>query len=139
MSDNIFVDTNILVYSRDSSEPEKQPVALEALKGIWQARTGRISTQVCSEYYVTVTGKLHPGLPPEQAWQALESLLAWEPIPIDFKILRKARECEMEYQLSWWDSLIISAAFYTDCKAILTEDLSDGQTYFGIAVENPFL
>ncbi len=112
---------------------------MEALKGIWQARTGRISTQVCSEYYVTVTGKLHPGLPPEQAWQDLESLLAWEPIPIDFKILRKTRECEMEYQLSWWDSLIISAAFYTDCKAILTEDLSDGQSYFGIAVENPFL
>jgi predicted nucleic acid-binding protein len=32
MSDNIFVDTNVLVYSRDASEPQKQPLAIRWMK-----------------------------------------------------------------------------------------------------------
>ncbi len=40
--------------------------------------------------------------------------------------------------LSWWDSLIVAAAEAAACARILSEDLSDGASYFGITVENPF-
>ena len=83
MSDNIFVDTNILVYSRDSSEAAKQARASEVLSALWKTETGRISVQVCNEYYVTVTQRLDPGLSENEAWTDIEALLAWQPLPLD--------------------------------------------------------
>jgi predicted nucleic acid-binding protein len=139
MSDNIFVDTNILVYSRDLSEPVKQALAMERLTNLWQTGIGKISTQVCSEYYTTVTQKLKPGLSKDDAWKDLEALFSWEPLAVDKKVLVKAKACQLQYQLSWWDSLIVSAAYYCNCKTLLSEDLNDSQKYFDIVVENPFL
>jgi len=46
MSVNCFVDTNVLVYSRDALEPEKQLQARQWLTQLWQQESGRISAQV---------------------------------------------------------------------------------------------
>ena len=61
MQDRVFVDTKILVYARDSSDPVKQKISSERIRRLWEDRTGRISIQVSNEYYVTVTRKLNPG------------------------------------------------------------------------------
>jgi len=45
MSVKFFVDTNILVYARDSSEKEKQPKAAQLLKALWKNESGKISVQ----------------------------------------------------------------------------------------------
>ena len=79
MSENSFVDTNVLVYSRDLSEPEKQPQALAWMNHLWSTRTGRTGFQVLQEFYVTVTQKLVPGLDQETAREDVRSLLAWGP------------------------------------------------------------
>ena len=65
MSDRFFVDTHLLVYSRDASEPEKQPQAMKWMIRLWSDQSGRLSFQVLQEYYLTVTHKLTPGLPTE--------------------------------------------------------------------------
>lgn len=46
MTAPVFVDTNILVYARDAGEPSKQPRAMEVLRLLWEARSGRVSIQV---------------------------------------------------------------------------------------------
>ena len=46
MSVKVFVDTNVLVYSRDASEPEKQRQAMVWMKHLWASRTGQLSFQV---------------------------------------------------------------------------------------------
>jgi len=46
MSARRFVDTNILLYAKDASEPEKQPVAEALMRELWQSRSGRISVRV---------------------------------------------------------------------------------------------
>ncbi len=137
MSNRFFVDTNILVYARDAAFPEKQLRAHEVLSRLWRDRSGRLSVQVCNEYYVRVTRKLKPGLIPETAWNDLEALRAWEPVQLDFEILRKARETELRYGLSWWDALIVASAIRVECAQILSEDLAAGQEYFGVRVVNP--
>ena len=81
MNDNIFVDTNILLYARDASETEKQKIAAEKLDRLWDQQNGRLSTQVLNEYFVKVTRKLKPGLSPEEAWDDVEALNAWDPLP----------------------------------------------------------
>lgn len=138
MSDNVFVDTNILLYSRDASEPKKQALASARLDDLWENRSGRLSSQVLSEYFINVTCKLDPGLSPEEAWDDIEALSVWNPLPLDMRVLTRAFAVQRRYQLSWWDSLIVAAAEISGCTKILSEDLSDGASYFGIVVENPF-
>jgi len=138
MSVRLFVDTNILLYSRDASEPEKQPIAEALIRKLWETRHGCISTQVLNEYYVNVTQKLKPGLSPSAAWSDLKALQAWEPIPIDFNLQVRGYGIQTRYRLSWWDSLIVAAAAVSGCEAILTEDLSSEQTYEGVSIINPF-
>ncbi len=139
MTDKVFVDTNILVYSRDAAFPEKRRICRELLIDLWKNRTGRLSVQVCSEYFVTVTRKLKPGLDEPTAWDDIETYSAWNPEPLEYKTLQKAHEAQVRYQLSWWDSLIIASAFFTECGTIVSEDLNHGQEYFGIRVVNPFV
>ncbi len=79
MTAKVFVDTNVLVYARDSSEPDKQPAA-GWMRHLWETRSGCLSMQVLQEFYTTVTRKLEPGLSPAAARLEVESLLAWEPL-----------------------------------------------------------
>jgi predicted nucleic acid-binding protein len=67
MTARVFVDSNVLVYERDSSEPDKQPLAEAWVRRLWEERTGRISFQVLQEFYVNVTTKRKPGLSPDEA------------------------------------------------------------------------
>lgn len=134
----VFVDSNVLVYHRDQSEPEKQPRAREWLEVLWESRRGRVSAQVLEEFYVTVTGKLDPGLPVREARSDVRALSAWNPLAIDPSLLPAAWEIEDRYGFSFRDALILAAARRMDCGYLLTEDLQDGQEMEGIEVVNPF-
>lgn len=134
----VFVDTNVFVYARDKSEPRKQRQAAALLGELWRGQLGRTSTQVLSEYYVSVTRKLKPGLPDDEAWDDIELLLRWNPQAIDRAVLTAAREIERRYRLSWWDSTIVAAAQLQDCAILLSEDLQDGADIGGVTVRNPF-
>ena len=138
MSAPIFVDTNILIYARDLSDPDKQSRAHQVLSYLWKSHLGRISYQVLNEYYVTVTRKLKPGLDQGVARQDIDDLLQWGPIGYTPTSLRKAWEIESRYKLSWWDSLILSSAFETGADTVYSEDMHHGLLVFGMRVINPF-
>lgn len=139
MSAEVFVDTNVLVYARDSGESAKHPCAMRWLRELWTTRRGRVSTQVLNEYFVTVTQKLKPGLPCQAAWIDVEDLFAWKPVPTDVAVLKKTRALHDKHRLSWWDAQIVAAARLGGCRFLLTEDLQDGQDIEGIRIINPFL
>lgn len=138
MSAPVFVDTNVFVYARDASEPSKQPQAVRWLEELWRIRSGRTSIQVLQEYYVTVTGKLDPGLDPTDARADVRALTAWEPLPTDAPLLDDAWELQDRHSLSFWDALVVAAARRLECRHLLTEDLQDGQSLDGVTVVNPF-
>ena len=138
MTAPVFVDTNVFVYARDASESLKQPQAAQWLDHLWREQLGRTSTQVLSEYYVTVTRTLDPGLDPDDAWDDVETLFTWRPIATDVALLKRGREIEQRYRLSGWDSLLIGAAQFQGCALLLTEDLQDGAVYGGVSVRSPF-
>ena len=134
----VFVDTNVLVYARDSTVPAKQRLAADWLRHLWRERSGRISVQVLSEYYVTVTRKLRPGLSARVAWEDIEQLFTWTPQPIDAPLLERARALELRQPLNWWDAMIVAAAEAQGCNTLLSEDLQDGASYGQVTVRNPF-
>lgn len=139
MAANYFVDTNILVYSRDASEPEKQIKSKQWLTQLWRQETGRISAQIMNEYYVTVTQKLKPGLSREQARSDLRALAVWQPLEISAQLIESAWEVQDQYGYSWWDSLVIASALFLDCQYLLSEDMQHDQSFGRIKIINPFI
>jgi len=139
MSANCFVDTNILVYSRDSSEPDKQIQAKQWLTHLWQQESGRISAQIMNEYYVTVTQKLKPGLSKEQARSDLRALAVWQPLEISTQLIESAWEVQDQFTYSWWDSLVIASALFLDCQYLLSEDMQHNQQLGKLTIINPFI
>ncbi len=134
----VFVDTNVLVYARDSTGPAKQERALAWLNRLWETQRGRLSFQVLHEFYVTVTRKLTPGLPFDAARSDVRDLLAWRPVALDGATLEEAWVMQDQFELSFWDALILAAARIARCDVLLTEDLQDGQVFAGVRVIDPF-
>lgn len=134
----VFVDTNVLVYARDASEPEKQPQAAAWIDHLWRTRTARLSFQVLQEYYAATTRKLKPGLTPEQARADVRDLLAWRPVSAGTDLLEAGWSVEDRFGLSCWDALIVAAARIAGCEYLLTEDLQHGAELEGLQVVSPF-
>jgi predicted nucleic acid-binding protein len=134
----VFVDTNVLVYLRDSTEPDKQRRAAEWLGHLWESGSGRLSLQVLQEYYVTMTRKLEPGLPEEEARDDVATLGTWSPLVPDMELMESAWAEQDRYGFTFWDALIVAAARRLGCAVLLTEDLQDGQDLGGMVVRNPF-
>lgn len=138
MTAAVFVDTNVFIYARDSREAPKQRVAATWIQHLWQEQAGRTSVQVLAEYYVNVTRRLPLRLSPDEAWDEVQALLAWNPQAVDRRVLEAAHEIERRYRLQWWDSQVVAAAQVQGCTLLLTEDLQDGATYGGVNVRSPF-
>jgi len=138
MTAAVFVDTNVLVYTRDASEPAKHARAVAWLDLLWQERSGRVSMQVLCEYYATLTRKREPRVAHAEAWDAVSALLAWRPQATDETVLQRGRAVEQRYRLNWWDCLIVAAAQLQGCALLLSEDLQDGAVYGGVTVRSPF-
>jgi predicted nucleic acid-binding protein len=134
----VFVDTNLLVYARDTSDPMKHARAAEWMRHLWETGDGRLSIQVLQEYYVTVTRKLRPGLSKDAARADVQDLSAWRPAAIDVESLEVAWSIDDRFGLSFWDSLIVAAAHVAGCEVILTEDLQHGMDLDGVRVVDPF-
>jgi len=138
MSDVAFVDTNLLVYARDASEIEKQPVAAAWMHRLWQERRGRLSVQVLQEYYVVVTQKLKPGLARDSVHADIRFLQAWDPVVTDAALLEAAWLIEQRHAIAFWHALIVAAAHRTGARYLLSEDMQDGQVIGETTIINPF-
>ena len=138
MSATVFVDTNVLVYARDRTEPERHLRALEWMATLWQTRSGRLSYQVLHEYYVTVTQKLDPPRAVSDARADVASFISWRPTAVELPVIDRAWAIQDRYRFSWWDSLILGAASHAGCTHVLTDDLQDGQEVEAMTVISPF-
>lgn len=139
MIGRVFVDTNVLVYARDTTDAEKHDRALRWMAVLWAERAGTLSWQVLHEYYVTVTRKLRPGREVGAAREDVASLVAWNPVALDLTTVDAAWSFQERFDLSWWDALIVAATRVGGSTYLLTEDLQDGQVFDGVRVVSPFV
>ena len=136
---NQFVDTNILVYAYDRSAGTKHAIAVKLIEQCWEHGTGRISLQVLQEFYVSVTRKIAKPLEPQTAKHIIADLANWRLHAPGARDLLQVIDIQQEYQLSFWDALIVQSAQRLGCKQLLSEDLNHGQSYSEVQVVNPFL
>jgi predicted nucleic acid-binding protein len=138
MTAPVFVDTNVLVYSRDARDAAKHERAREWVEFLWDTKRGRVSRQVLHEYYVTVTRKLQPGLEAAEARTDVRSLFHWLNAVDPTVMIESAWAFQDRCSLSFWDALILGAAQSMGCAFLLSEELPAGQELEGIRVVSPF-
>lgn len=134
----VFVDTNILVYCYDRSNPAKQRQAIETVDQIARSRAGAISTQVLGEFYNVVTRKLPKPLSAEDAWERLNHYAsAWTVYDLTPQVVLEAVRGVRERALSYWDAQIWAVARLHQIPVVLSEDFQDGSLLEGVRFLNP--
>jgi len=131
----VFLDTNILAYQFDASEPRKQQLTRSLLSS--SPHTFVISTQVLVELFVVITRKLRPVVSHDDAVRVLASLTRLHVAPADAQLVVQAARTAGRYQLSVWDAMIVEAAADSGCEEIWTEDLQAGSRLRGLLVTDP--
>jgi predicted nucleic acid-binding protein len=132
-----FIDTNVLLYaiSRDPEEQDKAKRANEILTD----RDLAVSVQVLQEFYVQATRKSRPDpITHEQAVDLVESFMRFPVAPITAELMLAAFVTCRRFRMSYWDAAVLEASRALGCDVVLSEDLSDGEDYAGVRVENPF-
>lgn len=138
MKDKYFIDTNILVYANDRTEKGKYERAKQILFNGIANEDIAISTQVLSEFYVTVTKKIKVKLPANTAKKEILLLKVIEIVEIDFNLIIQAINISDKNKLTYWDSLIIAAAQEARCNIVYSEDFNPDQTIGSVTIKNPF-
>jgi predicted nucleic acid-binding protein len=139
MSDRTFIDTNVILYSKDARDTHKQSIADELVARGIREGTMVVSAQVLNEFYVNATQKLDPGMNREDARTVCRSLSAVSCEPVTDETIAKAWSVQDRFGLSWWDSLIVASALLAGCSRLVTEDLQDALQIDGLKVVNPFV
>jgi predicted nucleic acid-binding protein len=132
-----FVDTNVLLYaiSTDPDERGKADLANE----VFRAGDVAFSVQVLQEFYVQATrGSRADALSHDHAVRLVESFLRFPVAQVTTGIMLAAVATRERFRISFWDAAILEAGRSLGCEVVLSEDLSHGQEYGGIRVEDPF-
>lgn len=137
MTGKYFLDTNFLVYCFSEDELQKRETCLALLQQGKQKAAFVLSTQVLNEFAAVMLKKYK--LPANQVKGIIDNLTLFEVVPVDATLIKEAIGIYSSHQLSFWDSLIISAAKTAHCHTLLTEDLHHGAKLEGLHIENPFI
>jgi predicted nucleic acid-binding protein len=130
------LDTNLLVYSVDSSAGSRHLAAIAIVDRATECDC-YLTLQALSEFYVVVTRK---GMvrPVDAAAQAEDWLSAFRCVAASPAAVRTALSDATAGRASYWDALLIATAREAGCAVLLTEDLGDGINFSGLRVHNPF-
>ena len=137
MTAEVFIDSNILLYSCSSS-PEDVAKQKVAEKLVLDLKFG-LSSQVLQEFVSNALKKKNLCISEPQIDATLEMATLVPVQPVTLELICSAVELRRRMSISHWDSTIIAAAIELGCHRIYSEDLNHGQKYDGVEVINPFL
>lgn len=133
--DQIFVDTNILVYAHDLDAGGKHDMAAKRVSELWNRELlPSLSVQVLQEFYYNLVKKRVP-LPTARA--AVLDYMEWDVIENDRSLLVEGIAVQERWKSSFWDALILAAARRAKATVLWSEDFNAGQDFDGIVVVNP--
>ncbi len=138
MSRSAFLDTNVLVYAFDETEPTKRAIARGILRD--GAAGGLVlSTQVLGEFCSCAMRKFRPVMRAEEIARLVREFAALPLVEVDVPVILEAVSRAAADRISFWDAIHVEAARRAGCERLLTEDLQHGRVHGGVRIENPFL
>jgi predicted nucleic acid-binding protein len=134
-SERTFIDTNVLVYVEARDLPTKQQAAIRALKLLYEAGTGVLSTQVLQEYCNVALKKLN--LSPDHVREQLALFEQFEVVQVTPTIIRLGVDLHQVRKLSFYDAIIVASAQVSGCTRLFSEDMNWGEQIGGLKIVNP--
>lgn len=132
----VSIDTNVLIYSIDSSDAAKQEIADGIVERLIAAR-GCMPLQCLSEFYALTTRKRL--ITPHQAERVVERMLmSLVIVSAEALDVVEAMHLQQQHGMQYFDALLIATARRVGCTRFLTEDMQHGRSFGGITVDNPF-
>ena len=132
----LALDTNILVYAEGVNGVPRQRAAVDIIAKLPRASIF-IPVQVLGELFRVLTSK--SPLSPKAAQVRLAGWQASFPlVETSTSVISSAIELAVQHRLRIWDAVILAAAAEADCRLLLSKDLSDGFSWHGVTVVNPF-
>jgi len=138
MNAEVFSDTNVFLYAL-SDRPEELTKAERARQLLMNENWGW-SVQVAGEFYhVATSAKRQFRLTHSSAMDYITTWLSFPTASLHPSTVRQALKLRERFQVSYWDAVIIAAAYELGCATVYSEDFSHGQDYDGVRIVNPFL
>ncbi len=143
MNENeVFFDTNIIVYAYDVSDEEKKSACKKLLSAVFGAQSiGVVSNQILAEVFYVLTTRIAKPLNAATAKAIILTFLKsdnWLKINYNEKTLEKAIETIVNIKLDLWDALIAETMKENGINKIITENEKDFRKIPGIKIINPF-
>ena len=130
-----FLDTNILIYQMDNRDVVKQKKCRELVRALVLRHEAVISTQILQEFYVACTAKLK--VKPILVKGMIHGFQNMEVVTVGADLINEAIDTSIQYQISFWDSLVVVSAESAKCQYLITEDLNEGQVIRNVKIQNP--
>lgn len=132
-----FFDTNVLVYAATEQDIRKRDIARELIRhAIEVNHDGCISTQILQEFCNAMYKKT--SRTKEQIDLMINYFRELLAADVTIDLVRRAMVIKDEYDIQFYDALIVATASKLGCREIVSEDLNEGQLYCGMAIVNPF-
>jgi len=140
MNDRYFLGTNIIIYSFDSGEKQKQKIAQKLISNGLKHNHTSISYQVVQEFINVATRKFIQPLSHNDCKLYIDNVLSllWEVYP-NQNLFHEALGIAEKWKYSFYDSLIIASALEASCNILYSDDLQHKQKIYSLQIINPFI
>lgn len=137
MRDRVFIDSNIFLYAFNDSDLQKHKIATSVIMS--SSYDSVISVQVINEVSNNMLKKLNFSNNEVKEF-VLDSFKRYKVQNFTKEIFANACDIRESYNISYYDSLILSAALFSGCKYLISEDMQHQQSIFDIlTIINPFI
>jgi len=130
--DEIFLDTNVLIYIA-SGDARKAQVSESLL-----ANGGVISVQFLNEF-VSVTRRKYGVTFAEIRQMLAQFKVLLNVVPLTSAIHERGVALAERYNFEIYDSMIVAAAQLSGCRELYSEDMHAGLTLEGLTIVNPYI
>jgi len=137
VTEPVFVDTSVLLFSEDGARPAEREQVLAWLRALWATRTGRVSVQVLNDFYLLATRQVNPPMPQGDARAEVRRYQHWRPWATDQATVDAAWSLESRFSLPFADALVVASAKAQGCTRLLSLALPHEAQFDSVQVLNP--
>jgi len=136
----IAIDTNVLIYRFDRSEPVKQTIAKELLGTLAKEKNTVLLWQVAGELLSQLCYWEHQNLiERSDIEKILRDVRMLFPLAMPTPMcLDRAMELRVRHSLSHWDSMLVAACLESAITTLYSEDMGSPRKIESLQLENPF-
>lgn len=137
MTGKVFVDTNVLIYTRDAKAEEKRRTAFAWLDRLEASSRLLINLQVINELTRWLL-RNDPHRSPQVIRREVDAMRTYGDAPLS------TPECDIAWDVretlgyQWFDCLLLASAANAGCSHFLSEDMGHETRYGSLTIINPF-